>query len=71
MRGHYSVEQCENYAKNYDIPLEIREEIVKPGWAGANKGFMQVLWERGLLMIGKETNIHKKERKVGETMRVK
>ena len=49
VRGHYSVEQIENYAKNYDIHLEIREEIVKPGWVGANKGLMQVLWERGFI----------------------
>ena len=40
VRGHYYVEQIENYAKHYYLPLEIREEVVKPGWVGSNKSFL-------------------------------
>ena len=51
VRGHYTTEQLENYARNFNLPLEIREEVVKPVWVGANKGMLQVLWEREFINI--------------------
>ena len=29
--------------------MEITEDVIKPGWVGANKGLLQVLWERGFV----------------------
>ena len=47
--GYYTFEQLENQARNFNLPLEKTQEIVEPGWVGANKGLLQVLWERGFV----------------------
>ena len=47
IKGRYSMDEIKSQARRYNIPLDITEEVVKPGWVGSNKGLLQVLWERG------------------------
>ena len=58
VRGHYKMKKLRQFANHYDLPLEIREELIKPGWVGASKGLLQVLWERGFVDETRKMNIH-------------
>ena len=49
IRGNYSMKQLEQYANNFNLPVEATEEVIRPGWVGATKGLLQVLWERGFV----------------------
>ena len=49
IKGNYSIKQLEQYANNYNLPVETNEEVIRPGWVGATKGLLQVLWERGFV----------------------
>ena len=47
VRGHCSREKIERLAREHDIELTCRIEVVEEGWVGRPKGLLQVLWERG------------------------
>jgi len=49
IKGNYSIKQLVQYANNYNLPVETNEEVIRPGWVGATKGLLQVLWERGFV----------------------
>ena len=46
VRSLYTTNQLHAHANSLHVPFEITEDIIKPGWVGANKGLLQVLWER-------------------------
>ena len=54
MRGRYTIDDLNQHANNKHIPLRITQDEMKPGWVGANKGLLQILWERGYVDAEKE-----------------
>ena len=47
VRGHCAREKIERLAKDHEIELTCRIEVIEEGWVGRPKGLLQVLWERG------------------------
>ena len=45
----HTMEQLNTHTNRLHVPLEITEDVIKLGWVGANKGLLQVLWERGFV----------------------
>ena len=49
IKGHYKRPELERIATQWNIPLQIEEKVILPGWVGQNKGLLQVLYERGFV----------------------
>ena len=47
IKGRYTMDEIRKQAQRFNIPLQVTEEVIKPGCVGQNKGLLQVLWERG------------------------
>jgi hypothetical protein len=45
----YTKKELQDFARNNQIELYDRKEIISPGWEGKPKGLLQVLGERGLI----------------------
>ena len=45
----YTKKELQDFARNNQIELYDRKEIIAPGWEGKPKGLLQVLGERGLI----------------------
>ena len=46
-KGLRHMDDLVNQARVHNIPIEVIEEIIRPGWVNENKGLLQVLYERG------------------------
>ena len=49
VRGVNNKEDLHKIARSKNIPLEVTENVVKPGWLEQNEGLLQVLYERGFM----------------------
>ena len=54
VRCHYNRNEWKKHAQKHNIPLNVTENILKYGWVDANKGLLQVLWERGKINVEKK-----------------
>ena len=54
VRCHYKRDELKKHAQKHNIPLTLTEKIYKYGWMDANKGLLQVLWERGKINVDKK-----------------
>ena len=46
-KGLRHISDLTNHTRAHNIPIEVTEEIIGPGWVNENKDLLQVLYERG------------------------
>jgi hypothetical protein len=49
----YTKKKLQEFSSDSGVDLQFQRQIIEEGWEGKPKGMLQILWERGLIDIGR------------------